>query len=916
MLSIEHQQVINGITVYRDFQNPNQYYYLPPNTIKIGENGKRLQYVVYIDGEVQQGVEPDFTQDMDRVGGFLTLEVELGPTASEITLLKSALESEVGSSVQLSQVPFKDGSVKLVMFGQDGSDNSTADFSIAGTTKPSLYGTNNAVFSVRLGGLHAQILYNLLFKNTGTQVAAVYELDYLGVMPAYHLEITVDFKATEEYWNHQFDIDASVEFGAENNRSKVAASADIDLLIRDLVNEGSIKIKEIVYAEGGQSTNLLGDDPTAIKLVKQLLGPELFSPTAIPREDYRAIQEAISSSNNNSSSSTNNSSTNSSGTSSTNSSSSSAISSSSSTAPGGGVPPGFDRSEEDELESDTFDPNDLEGIIPNPNLRASPPGGGGGDPRPIISSSSTSSSSSSNLPSSSSSLSSSSSDGPAPIPSSSSGNTQIVSSNSSQSISSTSSSSTSGNSGESSSPGSVQDPKLNVNIGYTLKRRSISEQIKRTYTFDRAEAKTHKIYPQGIVTTQGTAFDPEKQLQLVRLGDGPFKNIELDVRSSVNLEEYRIQELIVHIDYGYKGREGDKTNRLHHISLNLNRNESRKVVNFFVDQYGTLEFDYYVEFIHEPNTIIGTRETKITSRKFEDVTERSISVNIRDHSPLIPVEVQPGYLEFNPDRIQSVQVYLAPDSTGNGKTSIFNAQHSELRKWLILPGEENQDAYYAKESFFFQSEEFQIEHEEISDGQLVINSPATRILNITPTLADSVNIVRQVLVDIIYTNGAGEEKTGTVNLTPQETSRTYAIRKEVEDPIIWQGKSRFVLNNGKILDGKWITYNISSPFITLAASGFRAIKVFTLLRDNTFSGTIAAIEVYIFDRENEENTKTNDILMPGQIEAVLLIENVLPSQALIAQIKIYRTNGNIQDREFVVSAGNSNLLLPITDINA
>src|SRR5690349_7819536 len=151
MLAIEHQLTVNGITVFRDSHNHSKYWYLPSDKVRIANNGKGIQFVAYIDGEVVEGTDPNFTDDMDRTGGFLTLEVELGPNEAELEQLKSKLESEAGE-VQLGQVPMTDGAVKLVMFGSSGGDsNSAVDFTVAGSTKPSLFGRQTAVFSLRLG---------------------------------------------------------------------------------------------------------------------------------------------------------------------------------------------------------------------------------------------------------------------------------------------------------------------------------------------------------------------------------------------------------------------------------------------------------------------------------------------------------------------------------------------------------------------------------------------------------------------------------------------------------------------------------------------------------------------------------------------------------------------------------------------
>ncbi|UJH91445.1 hypothetical protein LZ575_01270 [Antarcticibacterium sp. 1MA-6-2] len=154
MLALEHKQIINGITVHRDSHNSQQFYYLPSEKAKIADNGKKIHFVAYVDGEVIEGTDPDFSKDIERTGGFLSLEVELGPNAREVEAILEELKGTEGDNIRLSQADFFDGSVKLVMFGSDDSNPSDPlKMTIAGSTKPSLYGVQTAVFSVRVGGL-------------------------------------------------------------------------------------------------------------------------------------------------------------------------------------------------------------------------------------------------------------------------------------------------------------------------------------------------------------------------------------------------------------------------------------------------------------------------------------------------------------------------------------------------------------------------------------------------------------------------------------------------------------------------------------------------------------------------------------------------------------------------------------------
>ena len=77
MLQTGDQLKINGYTIYRDNLNPKQFYYLPSDKVRIADNGKKIHFVAYIDGEVAEGTEPDFTKDMSRAGGFLSESISL-----------------------------------------------------------------------------------------------------------------------------------------------------------------------------------------------------------------------------------------------------------------------------------------------------------------------------------------------------------------------------------------------------------------------------------------------------------------------------------------------------------------------------------------------------------------------------------------------------------------------------------------------------------------------------------------------------------------------------------------------------------------------------------------------------------------------------------------------------------------------
>ena len=885
MLNIEKQEVIEGCVVYQDYTDENSFYCLPDETVKIADNGRALQYVVYTDGEIIDDEDPDFDKDESRVGGFLTLQVELGPSEAKFEAIKSELVSKYGDGISLSMVPFKDGDVKLVMFSSDGSsENNTEDFkvTIAGSTKPSLSMKQTAVFSTRLSNKPAQIMWNLLKQEGQTQVAVVYDLSYLGVMKAYNLEITVDFKATEDFWNHSFNLNA----GVKNDNINIAASADIDVMLRELINEGAITIKEVVYAEGESRDNFLGDDPTGIALVKKLMGPTLFDPTAIPSEDYSAgINETIAN----------------------------RVRGEEEDADGDGDDDQEDPPADGGDDSEGDDDNEGGGTddeTPEEDTTEDDPvdGTDSDDDRPEDEEAEEEDDDD---------------EGSAEDEEAEEDDDDADDEAPSNEVT-TPDEDDSEEEGEEDSDDDDDDAEdgetdsaldVDINVGYRLRRREISQQIKRKFTFNKAESKTIKYHPNGALSLAGTAFDADKQLQRVVLGEGPFKEIELEIRASFDFEEYDIREAIVHISYGYKGDEGDRSKRLHEHSITLDATNLKDKIKFFVDQYGTLTYDYQVEFIHNAGSIIGSPETKVTSQLFEDETRRDLGINMDTHSPLIPVEIQAGELQFSDDSIRSVQVFLAPSKDSNGRTTILNNGNTEMKRYLIQPPEENKYDYYSRQEFFFKDEKLVFEEENLKDSQVVVDRPFARIFNITPNLANSNNLIKQALIDVKYVAADDEEKVTTLSLTPEESSKSFAVLVEEGDSRNWSGRTRFILNDGRLFEGSWINYDTEQPFITLDNSGFRAIKIETLLADATFSGKIVALQITI-ESTNPDNPGTAVLFLnKTKVSDVAIISNMPVTEPLNATVRIFSNDGSQEEQAYAIPPNSSQLMLPITTIN-
>ena len=166
------------------------------------------------------------------------------------------------------------------MLGTTSGNGQGMEVSVAGSAKPSLYGRHTAAFSVRLGGKAANLLYETVRRSADPQVVICYTLEYLVLRPAYNLEIEIDFKETFAYCRKRIGINALV------------AKMDLDLLTQELINKGSITIKETDYTGDTSRSGPLVAEGGVLKIVRELLSSTLFQTVPIPTPNYRALPDS------------------------------------------------------------------------------------------------------------------------------------------------------------------------------------------------------------------------------------------------------------------------------------------------------------------------------------------------------------------------------------------------------------------------------------------------------------------------------------------------------------------------------------------------------------------------------------------------------------------------------------------------
>ena len=254
MLYLDTSLELEGVTLFRDYNAPNRYYYMPRSPRLSVEAGQPMFQLLIYRRDITDN--PDFRAGDRPGGGFLTMTVDIGVPQATLTSIKTQLASRGGGNaeIDLAPVPFERGSVRVSALGasagtapaleggggEEGAppaENRTPRFveKIMGSSRPSLYGDNRCVFSIEMSHEGAQLMRASLQDGGASQVAVIYDLEYRGLNPAYEAKITINFRQSYSYLRTRFTLNT------------LWFRSDIDAESERLVKEGHIKIEDVDY---------------------------------------------------------------------------------------------------------------------------------------------------------------------------------------------------------------------------------------------------------------------------------------------------------------------------------------------------------------------------------------------------------------------------------------------------------------------------------------------------------------------------------------------------------------------------------------------------------------------------------------------------------------------------------------------
>lgn len=783
MLSTEHPIQINGFTLFRDLNDTRRYYYLPKSEVLLSEGGKKFDFVAYHDFNTAEGKKNPTGENENLKGGYLTLEVELkNPDDDTLKnfkeeliknyqnekLLQELKEKNItdpkeidkyitnqknlqkpivtGEDIIITPVQFNEGEVRLIILGNDGKDDGqNAKIRVVGSHKPSLYDKENAVFSVKLGAIEAEIIHKLLKnKLTGenvsdaknsSQLAVMYDLTYKGVEPAHNVEITVNFNAVDEYKNHKFKFDSEFNYSNKDNKTdsdqkedgngyniKVIADADVDVMLRELTNNGSIIIKQTNYKDGEDS--ILGpNDPTGMELVKRLLSAELFTPVPIPYESYSALKKD----------------------------SESTDSTSGNEKPDDGEKPDSEESEPSETKSQeskaqtaSTEKADLitsakNGISKLASLFKKEDADKKSEDEAIDKEQKENTKAEKDKEIEK--------------------EAEKDEENTKDKDEKPDNESKEETKEEPKEPTKVEKRKasaitwnLNAKLAYAFKKQKVEDKKERTYTFDKRFAVNQVIHPCGMVMLDG--IDYNKQVHLVKLGSEEFRQHEVMFQANgINFDKYHVKS--IEVDVSHPDTSG--------IQFSLTKENPYFTFNFYSENYGVKnavgeKLNYTVHFVFDNSHLIGFNKTDaIFTIPNKETSEKSVSISHADFLKIVkPLQIQIAALDLN---LFNSVIFSLYNKTATGEQSqrIYNEKIEEaIDHVILLNPNENYDAqvlYSFKDQIPVSSRSLTITTKNVEAGEFLVNDPLYGFIKIsTIDEEDSFDTIRSIDLKFKYKN--------------------------------------------------------------------------------------------------------------------------------------------------------------------
>lgn len=280
---------INGISVFPDHADPEQWYYMPlnPHLTTVREN--------VLGADVPQFLLIGFRGDAGT-GGFLNFDCNLGASQKQLDDLAREIANaeNLRNKPRIAPVPLEDGGVRLMMLGKASGDVGPTPgagpqfvLKIDHSAKPALYGANQASFSVRLDQDGYTVMEQCLAGEI-LPVAVIYSLDFLGLRPAYNISLKVDWDRVQKHMDQSF------------SGGNMFFSTEIGKAVDELVETRAIVLEADTFvAESEDTKGIIDRRDAALAQVRNMITDAFFTASLPPwspekKNDFERGLDAIS----------------------------------------------------------------------------------------------------------------------------------------------------------------------------------------------------------------------------------------------------------------------------------------------------------------------------------------------------------------------------------------------------------------------------------------------------------------------------------------------------------------------------------------------------------------------------------------------------------------------------------------------
>jgi len=249
-------QIIEGVVIFRDHANEQQFYYLPA----VPHLSTRLDETLGV--EVPSIYLVKF-RDTSMQGSFLNLEVNLGIDDEKLDEIR-------GRPVRLIGLGHKNRSDIDDDADEAEDDVNAFEVIVDQAVSPALYGDNQAIFSISLDARATQLV-EASMSGSMLPIGVIYSLDYFALRPAFTVKVTAEWDRVQEHFQESFGVEAFFY------------QQQIDEIVDSLIEERIINIEvDSFLPEGEDAGSWVGRRDQAVDELKDLVLESFFTPSLDP----------------------------------------------------------------------------------------------------------------------------------------------------------------------------------------------------------------------------------------------------------------------------------------------------------------------------------------------------------------------------------------------------------------------------------------------------------------------------------------------------------------------------------------------------------------------------------------------------------------------------------------------------------